>query len=148
MPVKPKPDGTSTVTPYLLTSNVGKLIEFLQMVFDAKEAYRMTMPDGAIMHAQVHIGESSIMMGMAPPGHDVISAMLYVYVPDVDAAYRRAINAGATSVRGLTDEFYGDRVGAVKDTDGNQWYIATHKEDVPTDELAKRAAAAREKPKA
>ena len=147
MPVKPKPDGTSTVTPYLLTSNVARLIEFLRKVFDAKEAYRMTMPNGSIMHAQVHVGESSIMMGMAPPGHDAIAAMLYVYVSDVDATYQRALDAGAKSVRGLTDEFYGDRVGAVKDADGNQWYIATHKEDVPNDELAKRAAAAREKPK-
>jgi PhnB protein len=126
-----------------LTANVGKLIDLLQRVFDAREAYRMTLPDGSVPHAQVHIGESSIMIGTSPPGHAHVPGMLYVYVPDVDSVYQRAVEAGASSVSEVADMFYGDRVGAVKDFAGNQWWIATHTQDVPEEELTKRAAAAR-----
>ena len=145
MAVKPIPDGHSTVIPYLCVSDVASLIEFLKKTFDAKEMYRTTLPNGTIMHAHVHIGESSVMMGQAPPDYKTTQGMLYVYVTDVDAVYRRALEAGATSVADLVDQFYGDRVGAVKDPSGNQWWIATHKEDVPEDELARRAMAARGK---
>jgi len=143
MAVKPIPDGHSSVIPYLVIPSVVRQIEFLQKVFDAKVKYKMAMPDGTIMHAHVRIGDSSIMMGQTPPGQNPVTAMLYMYVTDADAVYRRAIEAGATSISAVKDEFYGDRVGAVKDAVGNQWYIATHKEDVSDDELARRAMAAR-----
>lgn len=143
MAVQPIPPGSSTVTPYLCVSDVGQLIEFLQRTFDAKEQYRTTLPNGAIMHAQVKIAESSVMMGQVPQDYKAMVGMLYVYVTDVDAVYGRAMEAGATSIAGPADQFYGDRVAAVKDPSGNQWWIATHIEDVPNDEIARRAAANR-----
>ena len=142
MAVKPIPDGHSTVIPYLCVPDVAGLIAFLQKTFDAKEMYRTTLPDGGIMHAHVHIGSSSVMMGQTPPDYKATQGMLYVYVTDVDAVYRRALEAGATSMAEPDDDqFYGDRVAAVKDLAGNQWWIATRKEEVPEDEIVRRAMA-------
>jgi uncharacterized glyoxalase superfamily protein PhnB len=143
MAVKPIPDGHSTVIPYLCVPDVAGLIAFLQKTFDAKEVYRTTLPDGGIMHAHVHIGSSSVMMGQTPPDYKATQGMLYVYVTDVDAVYRRALDAGATSMAQPDDQFYGDRVAAVKDLAGNQWWIATRKEEVPEEEIVRRAMAAR-----
>src|SRR6201999_2114846 len=109
--------------------SVATLIDFLKKAFDAKEVHRSALPDGTVMHAHVRIGDSSIMMGQKPPGSDVGAGMLYLYVTDADAVYRRAIDAGATSISAPSNQFYGDRVGAVKDASGNQWWIATHVED-------------------
>jgi PhnB protein len=145
MSVKPIPDGHSTVIPYLFIQRAAELIAFLIAAFDAREMYRSTMPDGRVMHAHLRIGDSSIMLGEAPADRAGAPAMLYMYVEDVDAVYKRAIHAGATPMNEPADQFYGDRVGAVKDFAGNQWWIGTRKEDVPEDELARRAAAARAK---
>jgi PhnB protein len=130
------------VTPYLAVKGVATLIEFLKTVFDAKEVDRIALPDGRIMNATVEIGTSRLMMG-DPGDRSSEPAMLYVYVPDCDAVHAKALAAGATSLSAPADMFYGDRSGAVQDASGNKWWIATHQEDVPREELMKRAAAAR-----
>jgi uncharacterized glyoxalase superfamily protein PhnB len=144
MPVKPIPDGYHSITPYLVVPGVAKLIDFLKLAFGAEEIYRMAMPDGTVRHAELQIGNSRIMMGDASGSKSgAMPAVLYMYVPDSDSVYRRALQAGATSISEPADQFYGDRHGGVKDPCGNQWYIATHKEDVSHEELMKRAMAAR-----
>jgi uncharacterized glyoxalase superfamily protein PhnB len=145
MAVKPIPEGFHTVTPYLLVAGVSNLIEFLKQAFAAEEIHRSAMPDGTVMHAQVKIGDSMVMMGEAGGEWKPMPVMLYLYVDDVEAWYHRALKAGATSVRELTDEFYGDRVGGVQDPSGNQWWMATHVEDVSPEEMARRQAARQQK---
>jgi PhnB protein len=140
MSVKPIPEGFHTVTPYLPVQGVSRLIEFLKQAFGAEEIHVATMPDGSVMHAQVKIGDSMVMMGEARGEWKAMPGMLYLYVDDVDAWYHRALKAGATSVRELTNEFYGDRVGGVQDPSGNQWWMATHVEDVSPEEMARREA--------
>jgi PhnB protein len=127
------------VSPYLVVDDVTKLIGFVAKVFDATEIGRHTMPDGTIMHAEVRIGDSVVMMGQAP--HRAASPMVHVYVPDVDATYARALAAGATSTRPPTTMFYGDRISMVTDPLGVSWAISTHVEDVTDAEMAKRMAA-------
>ena len=141
MAVKPIPDGFHTVTPYLVVPGVAKLLDFLQQAFAAEEIVRMPRPDGAIMHAEVKIGDSIVMMGEPMGDHTPMPGSIYLYVHDADTVYRRALQAGATSTMEPADQFYGDRSAGVKDPAGNQWWIATHKEDVPPAELAKRAEA-------
>jgi len=139
MAVKPIPDGYHSVTPYLVVQGVAKLIDFLKQAFDAKEIERMAGPDGSVMHGEVRIGDSVVMMGEAWGESKPIAAALYLYVNDTDVTYRRALQAGATSLREPADQFYGDRSGGVKDPAGNQWWIDTRKEDVSPEELARRA---------
>ncbi len=141
MPVKPIPEGYHVVTPYLVVPGVARLINFLKQAFDATEGERMESPDGAIAHAEVRIGDSHIMLGEPSAKWPAMPAALYVYVKDVNAAYRRAIEAGATSVMEPANQFYGDRNAGVKDASGNFWWIATHVEDVAPDELKRRAEA-------
>ena len=141
MAVKLVPDGLHTVTPYLVVPGVAQLIDFMKQVFDATEIRRMALPDGTVMHAEVRIGDSALMMGQAPGGYQALTASLYVYVKDTDAVYQRAIAAGATSLMAPADQFYGDRNAGVKDASGNTWWIATHLEDVSPEELARRAEA-------
>lgn len=135
MAVKPIPDGYHTVTPYLIVGDVAGLIDFLQQAFDAEETERMQQPDGRIMHAEVRIGDSAVMMGEANDDVAPMPAMLHLYLEDCDDAYRRALSAGATSLREPTDEFYGDRTAGVLYAFGNQWWLATHIEDVPLPRL-------------
>jgi PhnB protein len=142
MPVKPIPDRYHTLTPYLIVAGVAQLIEFLKSAFDAKEGHRSTRPDGAIMHAEVTIGDSPIMMGEPMGEFQPMPCMLYIYVEDTDAVYKQALKAGATSMMEPADQFYGDRNAGVKDMWGNLWWIATHVEDVALEELEKRAQAA------
>ena len=139
--VKPVPERYHSVTPYLVVQGVPKLLEFLKQTFNSTELERVPRPDGTISHAEVRIGDSVVMMGEANAQSKPMPTMLYVYVEDVDAVYTRALQAGAKSVRELKDEFYGDRAGGVADPVGNQWWIATHKEDVSTDELRRRMEA-------
>lgn len=141
--VKPIPDGYHTVTPYLLAADVRPLLDFLQRGLGAVEVEKMTAPDGSIRHAEVRIGDSMVMLGAAGGDYPPMPCMLYLYVEDVDALYQRALDAGATPVQPPADQFYGDRSGGVRDAAGNQWWMATHVEDVPPDELARRAAAAK-----
>ena len=140
---KPIPDGFHAVTPYLVVSGVKRLIEFLEKAFGAEVVERHTRPDGTVMHAQVRIADSIVMMG-EPWGENAkqMPAALYLYVKDVDAVFKQALAAGGTSTDAPADQFYGDRSGGIKDPSGNQWWIATHKEDVSSAELARRAEAA------
>lgn len=138
MAVKSIPDGFHTVTPCLIVPEAKKLITFLQAAFDAKLKMCHQTPDGKVMHAQVTIGDSIIMMGEPPPNCAVLPAMLYLYVPDVDAVYKSAVTAGGASIKEPADQFYGDRIAGVKDAFGNQWWIATHIEDVSDEEIKRR----------
>jgi PhnB protein len=141
MPVKPIPDGYHTVTPYLTVKNVAAEIEYLEKAFGAQETHRMTMPDGTVMHAEVQIGDSRVMLGEARGDWQPMPAMLYLYVEDTDATYQRAMAVGGKSLREPTNEFYGDRSAGVQDAAGIMWWIATHVEDVPAEELTRRAMA-------
>ena len=142
MAAKPVPDGYHTVTPYLTVRGAAKVIEFLKQAFGAELSLEpVKRPDGAIMHAEVKIGDSRVMLGEENEMAKATTTSLYVYVPNVDSVYQRAVKAGGNSVMEPTDMFYGDRTGSVKDPSGNTWSIATHKEDVAPQELAKRAEA-------
>ena len=135
--VKAIPDGYSTVTPYLAVRGAGDLVKFLQEAFGATARGDMlTMPDGTIGHGELTIGDSVVMVGEAPG--EPVQALLHLYVEDCDEVYKRALDAGAESVNEPTDHFYGDRSGGVRDAWGNQWYVSTHVEDVPPDEMARR----------
>ena len=135
------PDGFHTISPYLTVRGAGELLDFLKRAFDAKETECLA-PDGTVRHAQVQIGDSMVMMGECPPDFEPARAHFYVYVDDVDAWFKRAVDAGAEVVSEPADQFYGDRHGGVKDAWGNIWYLATHIEDVSPEEIAKRAATA------
>ncbi len=132
------PEGYHAVSPYLIVHDVAAQINFLTETFDAEETERMVRPDGSIMHAEVCLANSAIMMGQVGEGEKTMPAMLYVYVPDVDETYRRALEAGAKSLREPQDEFYGDRNAVVEDANGNQWVIATFKERVSSEEFERR----------
>ena len=134
------PAGYHTVTPYLTVKGVGDLIEFLKTIFGATEKEVLRRADGSIHHAEMQIGDSVVMMGEATGEWKPTGASLYVYVPDTDATYRRALDAGATSLREPLDQFYGDRSGGVQDAWGNSWWLATHREDMSTAEMQRRAA--------
>ena len=141
MTVSPIPDGYHTVSPYLIAEDAGQLLEFMQEAFGAKETFRMEMPDGSVGHAEVRIGDSVVMVGGAGGAWPAVRAAIHLYVPDVDATYQAALAAGARSTEEPADQFYGDRRANVVDAAGNQWFIATHVEDVPPEELEQRAAA-------
>jgi PhnB protein len=138
--VKPIPAGYHTVTPALNQGDAAKAIEFCKKAFGAKERMRMPGPGGKIMHAELQIGDSIIMLNdaMQEPAQP---AGLFLYVPDVDKTVAKAVKAGATLVTPVQDMFWGDRFGRIEDPVGNKWSIATHREDVPPREMKKRAAA-------
>jgi uncharacterized glyoxalase superfamily protein PhnB len=143
MAVNPIPEGYHTVTPYLVVEGAAGVIEFAKKAFGATEAMRFETPDGKIGHAEITIGDSIVMIADASTSDQGVEmpGVLNLYMEDVDAVYRRAVDAGGTSLREPTDLFFGDRSAGVKDAAGNQWWIATHVEDVPPDEMARRAAA-------
>jgi PhnB protein len=142
MPAKPIPDGYHAVTPYLTVRGAAKVIEFLKQAFGAELEYEpIKRPDGAIMHAAVKIADSRVMIADESEYAKAAPSALYLYVPNVDTTYQQAVKAGGESVMEPMDMFYGDRGGCVKDPSGNQWNIATHKEDVAPQELTKRAEA-------
>jgi PhnB protein len=136
----PIPQGYGTVTPFLRVADAAKLIDFLKQAFAAEVTFRMDGPDGSVMHAEVKIGDSMVMIGQAPAGQEM-RAMLNLYVPDTDALYNSAMAAGATSIREPANQFYGDRSGGVRDVCGNEWWMATHIEDVSQEEMERRMAA-------
>jgi PhnB protein len=138
MPVKAIPEGYGAVTPYLIVKDANALLTFVQEAFGArvKEAHRM--PDGTVMHADVVIGDSHVMMGQAGGPWRPIPGSILLYVEDADATYAAALKAGAKSVQELTNQFYGDRSGGVEDPSGVTWWISTHIEDVSTEELERR----------
>jgi PhnB protein len=138
MPLKPIPENFPRVSPYLIVKDCSETIEFLKYVFDAEEKEKMTQPDGTVNHGEVSIGNSVIMMGKAAEDHKPQNSMLYIYVEDTDATYKRAIEKGAVSVMEPADQFYGDRTAGVKDENGVSWWMATHVEDVSPEELQRR----------
>jgi len=139
--VKAIPDGYNTVTPYLVVKSPETLIEFAKQAFDAKEHEIYKTPDGKISHAEIQIGDSKIMVGCECDQNKGMASMLYLYVKDVDTVYAKALKAGATKVQAVKDQFYGDRSGGVVDSNGIQWWVATHIEDVSTEEQHKRMQA-------
>jgi PhnB protein len=150
MATQPVPEGYHTVTPYLAVEDAARAIEFYTQAFGAKEVVRMDAPGGMIGHAELEIGDSRIMLSdpfpqasTKPPkelGGTSFSVMMYV--EDVDAAFKRAVDAGATVSMELTNQFWGDRFGTVTDPFGHVWGLATHVEDVPPEEMAERAKVA------
>jgi len=137
--VKPIPDGYTAVTPYLLAEDAAKLVEFIKNAFGAKVEFESRNPAGGVMHAEVSIDGARIMIGGTRPGVNAVPGMIYLYVADTDANYNNALKAGATTLMAPANQFYGDRNAGVKDLAGNQWYIATHVEDVAPDEVNRRA---------
>jgi PhnB protein len=149
MSVKPIPEGYHSVTPYLAVRNASAALEFYQKAFGATELMRMVDDEGKIGHAEIKIGDSPIMLADEHPEIDFLgpesrggsTAAILIYTEDVDAFFRRALETGATEVRPLKDEFYGDRMGTVRDPFGHVWHLATHKEDVSPEEMEERMKA-------
>ena len=140
MAVTAVPNGYRTVTPYLVVVGASALLDFVRDAFDARERMRMPGPGGSIGHAEVEIGDSVVMVADADGEWPAMPGTIHLYLEDCDAVYRRAMDAGATSIRAPRTEFYGDRMAGVRDPLGNHWWIATHVEDVPEEEMARRAA--------
>lgn len=121
-----KPETYPQVIPYLVVDDAGALMDFVLKVFDGVPADRVPGPDGRLQHGEVRIGASMVMVGRARTPDARTTSMVYVYVPDVDATYAKALACGATSVQAPADQPYGDRSGGVRDAFGNQWWMATH----------------------
>jgi PhnB protein len=136
-----KPEGFTAVTPYLVVPDVDAQLAFMAKAFGAAENMKMTMPDGKAGHAEVTMYGAKVMMGRGGPLCAPLTAMLYVYVPDVDAVFAAAVAAGGTVEMPLADQFYGDRNGTVRDPNGNQWSIGTRKEILTPEEIGKRMMA-------
>lgn len=141
-------DYPSNVIPYLVVDGAGAAIDWYAKVFDATDRGRMTAPDGTIAHAEIAIGKGVVMLADPSPGQGYLGpkaiggtpVTLMVYVEDVDAVFDRAVAAGAEVLQPMKDEFYGDRTGSVVDPFGHRWVISTHVEDVPPEEMERRAA--------
>lgn len=148
--VKPIPEGYHSVTPYLSIKGAAAAIDYYKQVFGATELFRMAGPDGKIGHAEIKIGDSPIMLADEFPEMEFVSPKtlggspvgLMIYVDDVDTMYKQAISAGGQEIKPLQNQFYGDRSGTLKDPFGHVWTVATHVEDVPPEEMEKRAKAA------
>ena len=146
MKANPIPAGHHTVTPYLTVKNGLKALEFYKTAFGAAETYRLMMPDGRLGHAEISLGDSVIMLsdefpefgGKTPDTLGGTPVNIHLYVEDVDAFFKRALAAGAKELKPVMDQFYGDRSGQLQDPSGHLWWVATHKEDVPQDELERR----------
>jgi PhnB protein len=143
------PEGYHSATPHLIIRGAAQAIEFYKQAFGAKEMLRMDAPDGTVGHAEIKIGDSVIMLGdenieagiLSPKALNGSPVSILLYVQDVDAITAQAVAAGAKITRPIKDQFYGDRTGGVEDPFGHQWYLATHIEDVPLDEMKRRMAA-------
>jgi PhnB protein len=148
--VKPIPDGYPRVIPYLAIDGAGDALDFYTKVLGATERMRMTTPDGKVGHAELEIGDSVVMLADANPDWGNVDpkkvggtpVTVCLYVEDVDAIHKAAIGAGAKELQPVADQFYGDRTSGFEDPWGHKWNVMTHVEDVPPDEMEKRAAAA------
>ena len=148
MPVKAKPDGYNTITPYLVVNDGAKAIEFYKKAFGATERFRMGRPDGKIGHAELQFGDSRLMlsdefpgMATAPGPNAPPSSYLFVYTDNVDALFDRAVKAGAKVEMPLQNQFWGDRYGKIQDPFGHRWGLAQHVEEVSPAEMERRSAA-------
>jgi PhnB protein len=147
MAVEPVPKGYSTITPYLSLDDASGAIEFYKQAFGATEGVRMPTPDGKVGHAELKIGDSMVMLsdmfpqseGKTPKDAGGTTVSLFMYVEDVDASFKRAVDAGATSSQEPEDQFWGDRYASVVDPYGHRWLMATHVEDIPPEEMEERA---------
>jgi PhnB protein len=150
--VKAVPDGYHSVTAYLSVRGAVEAIAFYKKAFGAVEIYRMEMPGGKLGHAELQIGDSRIMLADEFPDMPEAVARsprslggttfgMYLYLEDVDARFKRAVDAGATVKRPVTNQFYGDRSGTVEDPFGHVWTLSSHIEDVSSEEMKKRMAA-------
>ncbi|QLH08112.1 VOC family protein [Candidatus Nitrosotenuis sp. DW1] len=144
MPVKPIPDGYSTVTPTITVHEAAKAIEFYKKAFDAQEIFRFPSPDGkTIMHAEIKIGNSIIMLNdefpqmncRSPQSIGGTGSSIFLYVNDADATFNKAVSAGAKPLVPLMNAFWGDRFGSIQDPFGHVWSIATHKKDMTSEEI-------------
>ncbi|UVM58322.1 VOC family protein [Pseudomonas sp. B21-012] len=149
MAVKPIPEGQHSITPYLGIKDAAKAIEFYKKAFGALEMFRLDGPDGRVGHAELKIGDSSLMLGdpcdqsgglVSSQSLNGTAVGLHLYVEDADATYAQALAAGASQVSEVKDQFYGDRSGTLKDPFGNLWFVSTHKEDLSVEEIRERAA--------
>ena len=147
---KPIPDDYPQVTPYLIVDGGGAAIDFYCSVLGATERLRMPAPDGRIGHAELQLGSSMIMLAdesaemdfLGPQSRGGTTVTMHIFVRDCDAVYAKALAEGGKAKRPLRDEFYGDRSGQFEDPFGHRWDVSTHVEDVPAEEMSKRAAAA------
>ena len=148
--VKPIPEGYHSVTPYLFVRSAASAIDFYRNVFGATEVVRMAGSNGKIMHAELRIGDSIVMLADENPPTGVMSPQtiggfsvgLHVYVENVDAVIQKAVESGAKLLRPIKNQFYGDRSGSLLDPFGHMWSVATHVEDVSPEEMRKRMTAA------
>ncbi len=148
--VQPIPDGYHSVNPYIVVDNAAAAIDFYRRAFGAAELFRMPGPDGKVMHAEIQIGNSRVMLSDENPQMGATSpktlkgspASLLIYTENVDALHKQAVGAGATEQMPVTNMFWGDRYSKVVDPFGHVWQLATHIEDVAPEEMGKRAAAA------
>lgn len=147
---KPIPDGYHSVTPYLTVNGATRAIDFYRRALGAQEFLRMPGPGGRVMHAEIKVGDSIVMLANEFPDRPDCrsprtaggrTASLYLYVPDVDGAFRRAADAGARVVTPQTDMFWGDRIATIEDPAGHQWTLATHNEDLTPEEIGRRRQA-------
>jgi PhnB protein len=147
---KPIPDGYHSVTPHLIVRGGTKAIDFYKKAFGAQELHRMLMPDGKLMHGALKVGDSIVMLGeecpemggQSPLALKATPVTIHLYVTDADAAFKRAVDAGATVKMPILDMFWGDRYGQVTDPFGHVWSIATHKRDLSPQEVQKAGAEA------
>jgi PhnB protein len=142
MAVKPIPEGYRTITPYFVVPDAGEFISFMTQAFGATERQRHLGPGGKIMHAEVQIGDSVVMLGEATSDFQAKTMNIHLYTDHVDAVYKKALAAGGTSMREPADQAYGDRSAGIKDRWGNEWWLATHIEDVSPEEIERRMKAA------
>lgn len=149
MAARPIPEGQHSITPYLAINDAAEAIEFYKKAFGAVEMFRLEAPGGRIGHAELKIGDSSLMLGDPCDMEGGLTASqklsgagvgLHLYVEDSDKVYDQAVAAGATQLSAVTDQFYGDRSGTLKDPFGNIWFVSTHREDLSPDEIRARAA--------
>lgn len=148
MSVKPVPEGYHAVTPYLIVKGAARAIEFYKQAFDASEIMRFPGPNNTIMHAEIRIGDSVVMLSDGAGGTELRDPQslgaspigLMIYVPDVDTTFKQALSLGAKQSREVVDQFYGDRSGTLVDPFGHVWTVSTHVEDVSEDEMKKRMA--------
>jgi PhnB protein len=149
MAVRPVPEGFHTVTPYLIVRGATQALDFYRKALGATEIMRIVGPGDTVAHAEIKIGDSIIMLSeeypqmnfRSPASIGATGITIHLYVPDVDAAFDRAVAAGAKVLRPVADQFYGDRTGMFEDPSGHVWSLATHIEDVPPEEIQRRAAA-------
>lgn len=142
-----KPEGHNSVSPYLMVHDAANAIEFYKKAFNAVELFRMPGANGKIGHAEIKIGDTVVMLAdevpeaqcQGPISLKGTAVMLHVYVDDVDAIFKQAVSGGATIIREVQDQFYGDRSGGIRDPYGHVWFIATHQENVSIEELSKRS---------